>query len=143
MDYEALAEKFLHSMFLIQKSGRQKRISESIRGETFVLFYIHEHGGSAVPGEISEIMNISSARIAAALNSLDKKGLITRQIDPSDRRRILVELTQKGKDMAEEHRRFGITDAANMLNLLGENDAHEFVRITAKLANLAQKSNNT
>ena len=53
----------------------------------FVLTYISKHGGSVIPSEISNEMGISTARIAAALGSLESKGLITRRIDERDRRR--------------------------------------------------------
>ena len=142
MDYEVLAEKFLQSMFFVQKSGPQKKIAGSMRGETFVLNYIYLHGGNVVPGEISDTMGISSARIAATLNSLEKKGFITRQIDTNDRRRVLVELTQAGKDTAEQHRQSAVEDTAKMLNLLGEHDAKEYVRITGRLAELILNNGN-
>lgn len=87
-------------------------------------------------------MDISSARIAAALNSLDKKGLITRQIDTNDRRRILIELTPAGTDAAEQQSRTILEDTTKMFNLLGEQDAKEYVRITSRLAKLVLKDKN-
>ncbi|MCL2085183.1 MAG: MarR family winged helix-turn-helix transcriptional regulator, partial [Oscillospiraceae bacterium] len=84
-------------------------------------------------------MRVSSARVAAALNSLEQKGLITRQINKDDRRKILVGVTEHGKKMAEKHRQDVIGVAAKLLNLLGEHDAKEYVRITGKLAEIAPK----
>lgn len=137
MDYMELAEKLFQNMYLLRKSRPQRKMTESMQGETFVLRYISQHEGSVVPGEISAIMDISSARIAATLNSLEKKGLITRQIDTNDRRRILVRLTQAGKDLAEEHHQSVMEGGARLLSLLGEQDAMEYVRITGRLAELA------
>lgn len=134
-----LAERFLQGMFLLRKSGPQKRIAESMQGEIFVLQCVYQYKGELAPGEISNIMDISSARIAATLNSLEKKGLITRQIDLSDRRRIIVELTPAGEDRAEKHNQFVMEDTATLLGLLGERDATEYVRITERLAELIPK----
>ncbi len=134
MDYAELVEEFLQYMHQFQKCHHQKRIDGIMRGETFVIIYIARKGRCVLPSEISTEMSISSARIAATLNSLDKKGLITRQIDVDDRRRILVDLTPSGKELAERHRQTAVTTTTRMLESLGDNDAKELVRIMAKLA---------
>ncbi len=134
MDYEALAREFMESMSLLRNANPHKQIQESMHGETFVLQYISIHGGSVLPSEISNIMGISTARIAATLNSLEQKGLITRRIDTEDRRRILVDLTSDGKKQAGNHRETILQNTIQLLSLMGEEDAKEYVRLTRKLA---------
>lgn len=134
MDYRALAVEFFRDLHSLRRAQPQKHISESLRGEAFVMKYIAFHDGPSLPGEISSEMGISSARIAAALNSLEGKGIVTRRIDPSDRRRILVELTEEGKRQAQEHSEEVLETITQMLSLLSEHDAREYVRITAILA---------
>lgn len=95
-----LADEFLKAMYMLKKTRPQKRINEAIHGEVLTLRFIHVHGGNVLPSEISGEINVSTARIAASLNRLEKKGLITRQIDTSDRRRILVNLTDEGMALA-------------------------------------------
>jgi len=137
MDYEALAIEMLGKMQALRKTRPQKHINESLHGEAFVLHYIAQRGGNVLPGEISGEMNVSSARVAVALNSLESKGLITRQIDTSDRRKILVRITPEGKALEEKHQRIVIEGAAKLLALLGERDAVEYIRITGRLAELS------
>jgi len=139
MDYAGLANELLNGMQSLHKAKPQKNINEAMQGEVFVLKYISDHNGDVLPGEIGQEMDVSSARIAAALNSLEKKGLITRQIDTSDRRKILVGITQQGKELAEEHKQTILGITAKMLELLGEHDAKEYVRITKKLAEILPK----
>jgi DNA-binding MarR family transcriptional regulator len=134
MDYRELAAAFFKDLHSLKKARPQKHISESLRGETFALQYIAFHDGPVLPGEISGEMGISSARIAAALNSLEKKGLVTRRIDPDDRRRILVELTELGKEQARKHTEEILDNITQMFSVLSEKDAREYVRITAILA---------
>ncbi|MCL2143392.1 MAG: transcriptional regulator [Methanomassiliicoccaceae archaeon] len=134
MNYDDLADEFLRSLQLIRKAGKQNVIQEGVRGEAFVLHYIREMHSGIIPGEISEAMGASSARVAAVLNSLESKGLITREIDSDDRRRIIVRLTEKGTEHAEEHRRDRIGMMKSILMMLGDEDAAEYVRITRKLA---------
>ena len=134
MDYRELAADFLKCLHAMRKAGPHHNINESLRGETFALQYIFLHEGPVLPGEISSEMGISSARIAAALNSLERKGLVTRRIDFSDRRRILVELTEKGVESAKAHGNELLDNTTKLLSALSEEDAREFVRITAILA---------
>jgi len=138
MDYTKLADEFLQQMHLFRKFKPQQMINESMRGEAFALHQIAISGEHIIPSEISDAMGISGARIAATLNGLENKGYITRQIDPSDRRRILVTLTDKGREQEQAFRRKMAETIEKMLRLLGEHDAKEYIRITRKMAELAK-----
>ncbi|MCL2712221.1 MAG: MarR family transcriptional regulator [Methanomassiliicoccaceae archaeon] len=133
IDYEKLAEELLRNMRTVGTAQRQRSINEGVHGEAFVLQFIREND-CVIPGKISEAMSISSARIAAALNSLEDKEFITRNIDNEDRRRIIVKLTEKGKDHADEQRKGYIRQIKGILIALGEDDAKEYVRILGKMA---------
>ena len=137
MDYDELAVEFLKKMQMLHTAKPQKDIAGAVQGEAFILNYIAQHGSDVLPGEIGHEMDVSSARIATALNSLEKKGLITRQIDTNDRRKILVRITEKGKDLSEKELKNVTAIAAKMLSLLGEHDAKEYVRIMGRLIEIA------
>jgi DNA-binding MarR family transcriptional regulator len=138
MDYSELALTLLHNMHLLYKSKMQKKIIDSMQGELFVLQYIFSQDDEVAPGKIGSVMGISSARIAAALNGLENKGLVTRDIDKNDRRRIIVRLTDPGRDSAQKLRCDVVRHATDMLRLLGEKDAAEYTRITGRLAELSK-----
>lgn len=140
MDYNELAKEFMQKMYAVRQARPHKQMDASMQGEHFVLHFISFHNRSVLPSEISNTMGISSARIAAALNSMEKKGLITRQIDVSDRRRILVELTPQGKAMANEQHQEMMETLTETFRQLGEHDAKEYVRITGRLAELAAQN---
>jgi DNA-binding MarR family transcriptional regulator len=139
VDYIELAERFFYKSYQLKKYELQQIIDENVQGENFALLYIKNRDGFALPGEISEEMNISSARVAVILNNLESKGFIERQIDKTDRRRILVVLTEKGEEKAENHNKEVIAQIAKMLELLGGQDAREFVRITGRIVDLASE----
>lgn len=141
MDYDQLSRKLLMAMKRFHDSQMQKQIDASLHGETSVLQYLANKGGDVIPSEISDVMQVSTARVAAALNSLEGKGLITRQIDVDDRRRILVRLTSAGERQAAEFREMVLGNMADMLRSLGERDAQEYVRITNRLAELISQPN--
>ncbi|HMM06719.1 MAG TPA: winged helix DNA-binding protein [Clostridiales bacterium] len=143
MDYPGLALEFMEKMYLLRQAKPHRQMNKSMHGECFVLQYIAHQQGVVVPGEIRDIMGISSARIAAALNNLERKGLVNRDIDPRDRRRVLVSLTPQGEEMAKMHNRELYEKTVEMLQLLGEEDATTYVRITGRLAELAAQMKET
>ena len=124
----------MENSYRFRRHSPQKKVDEAMQGEAFVLLYAKMKGDSILPSEVSTEMNISSARIAAVLNSLENKGLVTRSIDPDDRRRVLVALTQDGKALGEQYYHMVLSLTARMLAILGEQDAVELVRIMGKLA---------
>lgn len=134
MDYADLAKEFMEIMHHMHMRKTQKQFSESMHGEIFVLNYIHRNEGNVIPSEISNEIGISTARVAATLNSLENKGWITRKIDVNDRRRILVDITPEGKEQVEQHFQIIMNTTTKMLEYLGEDDAKEYIRIMRKLA---------
>ena len=131
MSYKNLAEQFFQTNYQMKKINHQQIIDESLRGEIFTLLFLRDRKNNVLPGEISEIMQISSARVASILNNLENKGFIERQIDKADRRRILVSLTSLGEESANAHYQEGINQICKMFEILGEKDAKEFIRIMA------------
>ena len=103
MDYTVLAREYMEVLFQMRNRKASKRITDSMHGEHVMLSYLSHHDGIGIPSEISSELGVSTARIAATLNSLETKGLITRRIDEQDRRRILVELTALGKEKESNH----------------------------------------
>lgn len=57
--------------------------------------------GCMLSSELAEHAHLDRARTSRAISSLVDKGLINRQIVPSDQRKAIVTLTGKGRDMYE------------------------------------------
>jgi len=136
MDYTPLAIEWLQKMHLLRQARVQRNINSSLHGEAFILHFIARRKDAVLPSDISRNMGVSSAMVAATLNRLESKGLITRQIDQNDRRRILVKTTQEGNDLADKHYQSVLSAAEKMLSLLGERDAQDYIRLTGKLADI-------
>ena len=78
-------------------------------------------------------MGVSSARIAALLKHLEQKGWISRSADEHDERRVNVLLTDAGRELINSRRREAIERVSAALRELGEEDAHEYVRLQQKM----------
>ncbi len=106
---------------------KQGNKEDSKRG--IVLRYLYDQGGSASPGEICALMNVTTARVTALLNELEEDHLIVREIAPRDRRRVCVKLTDKGRHSVEQWNRRSREGTERLLDKIGEEDAEALLRI--------------
>ncbi len=62
-----------------------------------------EREGSVPAGRLAEVTGLTSGAITTALDRLERAGYTRRVSDPSDRRRVLVELTDSAHGIAETY----------------------------------------
>ncbi|MDP4291091.1 MAG: transcriptional regulator [Bacteroidota bacterium] len=134
MDSLKLTKELWKNMHDLKNSDPIKNMFSSMQGSTLVLHYLLKNNCVAFPNEISKYMSISTARIAATLRNLEKKGYITREIDVNDRRQVIVTLTPLGKEVVEKNCQKMLDISRQTLESLGEHDAKELVRIFGKMA---------
>lgn len=117
---------------------KKKKVNFLIKGEDAILMYLLKGNvdKTVTPTEISESLKISTARVAASLNGLESKGLLTREIDPNDRRKIIIDLTKKGIIQAEELAESHLNNISRILSLLGEEDTQALIKIVTKFKDL-------
>lgn len=127
--YEALAQELMHSLDQQIKSPPQEEMGAAMRGEMAVLRLLTREGMPMTAGKISQMLGMTTSRIAAVLGSLEKKEMILRQADDADKRRVFVTLTQHGSACCQRRRQEVLAHMTAMLAYLGEDDAENFVRI--------------
>jgi len=107
------------------------------KGELFILKFLYERESAVIPSEISGAMHSSNARISAALGSLEKKGQIHREIDTTNRRNILVTITEKGRERIRASTKQMHRHMVDIFNEMGEQDAVEFARLLKRFSEIA------
>lgn len=144
MDYHEYANELIEYMIVNEQIGRkiQGKISELAKGEDAVLLYLsrEKNGVSAI--EISQRFDINTSRVAAILNNLCKKGFIERQSDPHDKRKIQVFITERGKEYVLTIHKEITTRVIELLQVLGEDDTKEYIRITKRLTTVFKELSN-
>jgi DNA-binding MarR family transcriptional regulator len=109
------------------KPGMVEEMLKRFKGEGFILAFLSD-GGVLIPSDLSAEMGVSSARIAVVLRSLESKGLVTRATDESDHRRVLVSITDAGRERAETAVAEGRSNVERAFREMGEPDTREFLR---------------
>lgn len=133
MDYFSLAEKMLSVRARLSHLPAGEAVSDACGGEFFALSLLLLHDQPSCPSKLRRSMGVSSARIAALLKHLEQKGWISRSADEHDERRVNVLLTDAGRELINSRRRDAIERVSAALRELGEEDAHEYVRLQQKM----------
>ena len=89
--------------------------------------------GCAGVSEIHQTMYISKAAVSQTLNALERKGYITRAIDPSDRRKIMVTITAEGEAELEKTKQLYDNMLNTVLDQFGLEDTKTFIRLAERL----------
>ena len=123
----------LGRQLIIEFGSLHQRVSrftdQALSGEMAVMRALMLAGGSLTPSELADKAWVSSARIANILRALEAKGWVEREHSKTDRRRVHVTVTEKGRQDLEIKRRELEDRAAAFLEQLGEADTNELVRL--------------
>lgn len=139
MTFAEEAEQELMQLMTQNRNGAFSKLEKSSRGESVVIKLLDRLGEPTSPKNLAETLNLSSARIAGVLGSLEKKGQVIRSMDPNDRRRINVTLTDCGKKIANAEKREMRDKMIQVFKLMGEEDTRKFIELTAKFVNYSRK----
>lgn len=138
MNESDLTTEFLRKIVAWMRLNGHRNLGDLSRGELLVLQLLVDKG-EIRPAELGRLMEISSARVAALLNGMERKGWLARRPDPRDRRKIRVVITEAGEAMALRKRREIHAYTARVLAKLGEADTREFLRILDRLIALSEQ----
>jgi MarR family 2-MHQ and catechol resistance regulon transcriptional repressor len=95
------------------------------------------HKGPLTISEIQEKVLLASGSMTAAVDRLEKLGLVVRKSSPSDRRARVVKLTPKGKRLAASRFEQHAKDLEALMSALSENEKEQIYGLLKKLGLLA------
>ncbi len=133
------AETFFRC-FGVLSGGPARQVQGASEGEVAILGTLARSGGQLSPGDLAELLRLSTSRVANALKNMERKGLVTRQINPNDRRGILVSITPKGREFGEKSFQGAIDQVQSMLSALDPDDVNDLVRVLEKVARTVAKN---
>ena len=133
VNYRALAEELAQILPRFGAGPGPKKVDRILHGEMMLLGYLATHE-NVRPSDLMAFSDTSSAHVAQTLRSLEAKGEVVRAMDPHDRRRTLVLLTDTGRARVEEAWEGAMQHIQESLMFLGEGDARSLVRIMERLS---------
>jgi len=110
------------------------------------LFFAEQMGDrmNLNPSEISERHGVSRNTVSALIRSLEEDGLIIRSLDPDDRRKFNIGLSDDGRELVREHARqhfqtigqcfdhLTIAEQATLSQLLNKLNTHAQITATSR-----------
>lgn len=136
LNFRQYAARLLTLLTELQKRAVHQSAMHLSMGETGVMRCLYLNRESMSAGELSRVLGISSGGVANLLNSLEKKGLISRVMNPTDRRGILVSLSDSGYHLLEARQNEAVRITSELLARLGQEDTEHLIRIYQKMLNI-------
>jgi DNA-binding MarR family transcriptional regulator len=85
------------------------------------------------PNHIADRLIISRASVTSLLDSLEKHGYVKRQPHPSDRRKLTIELTISGRQVADQFRPIVHQHQQQWLNVLNDKEQEQLIQTLHRL----------
>ena len=96
------------------------------------------HKGPLPINQIGEKVLLTSGSMTAAVNRMERKGLVTRIQDPSDGRCFYVHLTKKGRKTIKTAYAKHEKNLEKICSVLSEKERNELVRLLKKIGLFAE-----
>ena len=122
--------------WVAQSRSRGRQEAEITETEFLTLDFLMRSEGPLTVGDIQRHIGVLPAQMSRVIRSLESKGeqpLIACRINPVDKRKIDVELTDAGRRAHQEYRRVKLGSFEKMLTNLSEQDRNELVRLLRKI----------
>lgn len=111
----------------------QREIAASISGEEGLLHYLVYQKDGVTSGFLRNKLEVGSGRMADILRRLEEKELVVRSADPDDCRRVIVHVTEQGREQAIRTNERMVAWYGKLQAFLGEEDTRELIRILKRL----------
>lgn len=137
MDNKVLVSDLLMKLANLYQLVHKEHFMDVWQGELKVLVFLaSEKEDYFLPSELSTKLSMTNTRIAATLNSLEKKGLIHREMSHTDRRKILVSITQSGRLLVQEKQEAVKSSVEHLVEKLGAEDTAQLSRLLGRVSDI-------
>lgn len=91
--------------------------------------------GKVMPSTIGNYTGMDKSSLTRMIDDLEKKGMVFRENDPEDRRKVLISLTDKGLECCNY-----FDEIVNeTLNFISKKDAEEYLQSLEKMVTVLRK----
>lgn len=130
-------EKAIELMNELRKSGPRpifERIDNSDKGIYFIIGYLKHHKDEDVfATDLANKLHVSTARISIILKKLENRGLVLKQQDKKDTRKVKIKLSKKGERLADEHFEKIVKAHEKLVDEISDTELKTYIRISKKI----------
>lgn len=105
----------------------------------FVLLNIHSEGTPAT--KIAPLMGLEARSLTRLLKTMEEKGLIYRETDPVDKRKVRIVLTKEGKKKKEKSRETVLRFNEAIRAQVNTNKLNTFFQVLIDIQKVVEKNN--
>jgi DNA-binding MarR family transcriptional regulator len=120
---------------------RGRRRSGDLKEVEFLTLTLLQANGSMIVGDIQRLLGILPAQMSRIVRSLENRDhpLIECRINPRDKRKIDVYMTQAGERMLAEYQGIRVGRIITKLQNMCEEDQEELLRVLHKLHGMLER----
>lgn len=130
---EALSDYFWRVAGRLRHRSRETLAPWDISPSHFRALGVLLQRGPMRPGDLSDQLHIAPRSVTEVVDTLQERGLVERQPDPTDRRATQLVLTPAGHEIGQAIRTARTADAERFFAVLTETDRAHLRRILRKL----------
>ena len=142
MERRTLIENLIATIRRAGDSPAFLHAQEYSSGETGILAYLSTLPSGTTAGNLREEIRVGASRIANALKNLEDKELVTRSSDPTDRRRVIVRITEKGQQLSRQNEKLLFSKINSLIDTMGEQNFTELTRLINTLFDTLEQAQN-
>ncbi len=135
MDYYEQASQIFDNLNNTWPLELARKLNNCVSGTNYILFYLDNQDKEVLSGDISSTLNMSTPRVSAALNALEKKNYIVRKDHDSDARKTYISITEDGKKYVAAFKEKVISFLAYVLEKIG---IDEFLKLEEMMIQLKE-----
>lgn len=121
---EDVIRKLMDSLAKFRRLKRGQKQTTGLKPSDMMLlmkmFEMSAAGEELSVSNLSLAMGVSKPFVTNALNGLMKEGLVERETDQTDRRMVMITVTQKGKEQMEKAKQHFMSGIRGLAEQLGE-----------------------
>ena len=128
------SDDLLHSLFLLKnllnaEFGKKSGLTDLTMPEYALMRQFALDNNTTDLTSVREYLAVTKASVSQMLASLEKRGLLVRQIDPANRRNLIVTLTPVGIERLRKKEFQVERRLQELLTELGRTDALQFIML--------------
>jgi DNA-binding MarR family transcriptional regulator len=101
--------------------------------QTLHALLVQPYPTEATPAQLAEATSVTRAGMTSRLDRLVDAGLVTREVDPLDRRRVMVRPTKAGRDSWQSYVHEGMVREQQVLGALSQRELEQLNALLRKV----------